>query len=41
MIQGCKELRVALKAREPFRIRRDRGRQDLDRDLALRPVSIS
>ena len=35
MIQGGDHFRFALKAREPFRIRRDRRRQDLDRDLAL------
>ena len=35
MIQGGQDFCFTLKAREPFRIRRDSERQDLDRDLAL------
>ena len=35
MIQGREHFRFALKTREPIGIDRERGGQDLDRDLAL------
>ena len=35
MIQRGEDFGFALKTREPFRIRRDCGRQNLERDLSL------
>ena len=35
MVQRGEDFRFALKTREPIRVRRERGRQDLDRDLAI------
>ena len=37
MIQRREHFRFALKAREPIGIGRERGRQDLDRDLTFQP----
>jgi hypothetical protein len=46
MIEGREHFGFALKPREPICIARERGRQDLDRDLALefyvgRPIDLS
>ena len=45
MIQRGEDFRFALKSREPIGISRERGRQDLDRDLTLqlgigRPIHL-
>ena len=37
MIERGEDFRFALKTRETIRVRRDRGRQDLDRDLTFQP----
>jgi hypothetical protein len=46
MIERREDLRLAMKAREPIRIARERGRQNLQRDVAIqlriaRPIHLA
>ena len=41
MIEGCRGARLLLEAPQPFRIGRQHGWQDLDRDFTVEPDVVS